>query len=123
MLTSTKLSKRTFFERIKEWGYQNNIKSHDMQWIIAKRKERTFEGKDTIFFVGGRSVTTEQMDRAKRIKTMNGPLSVCELFYSGKTLGLMSKQRHQISPIIPQLLKVNPRLHRYVYDNPLRGHN
>jgi len=82
MANFNKFSLRSFYDKIKEWGYQKNVKAHDMQWIIAKRTERALEGKDTNFFFGSLPVTTEQIDNAERRKTTKRPLRICELFFS-----------------------------------------
>lgn len=74
-------SPRTWKGKLKEWGYNKNMTTPDMQWIVAKGKKRALEGKYTTFFHGVTHVTAQRIENFKRRKMREVSASARKFLY------------------------------------------
>jgi len=51
---------------VKEWGFEKNIPSRDMSFMVAKAEKRKSEGKETIFYRCGTQINENKMKQFKR---------------------------------------------------------
>ena len=94
-----KSSTRKWKNKLKEWGYEKNIKTYDMQCIVAKGTKREREGKDTIFFHGDTQITATRIENFKKRKTREVPPSVGELSIRDAFQSSSNDQTKQHLPI------------------------
>ncbi|KFY00750.1 hypothetical protein O988_03112 [Pseudogymnoascus sp. VKM F-3808] len=64
---------RMWRAKFTEWDCRKNIEGEDMQWIVAKGKERMQEGKDTDFVHYGIPVKTQRIETFKKRKKKGDP--------------------------------------------------
>jgi hypothetical protein len=59
-------SERKWKEKVKEWGFEKNIPSCDMSYMVAKSVKRKAEGKDTTFYRNGMQVDENKIEQFKK---------------------------------------------------------
>ncbi len=60
-------SKRTWKSKLKEWTYEKNLTSNDMNIISAKAKKRKNEdGKETVFYHWNAEIPFERIERFRK---------------------------------------------------------
>jgi hypothetical protein len=72
-------SERRWKDKFREWGYTKNITRDEMQFVVAKDKERREEGKDTNWFYRDTIITTKRIENFKR-RTGEAPPTTGELY-------------------------------------------
>jgi hypothetical protein len=69
LVLSSFLSKRTWKNRLKAWGFEKYLGISDMKFVIDKAEKRAREeNKETIFFHGDSEITSERIENFKRRK-------------------------------------------------------
>jgi hypothetical protein len=68
---------RKWKEKLKEWNFDKNISASDMTIVLSKVEKRAREeGKDTVIFHGGTSITRERIEQFKRRKICRKDIEV-----------------------------------------------
>jgi hypothetical protein len=58
-------SERKWKEKVKEWGFEKNVPSCDMSYMVAKSAKRKAKGKDTTFYRNGMQVDENKIEQFK----------------------------------------------------------
>jgi hypothetical protein len=73
-------SERKWKEKVKEWGFEKNVPSCDMSYMVAKSAKRKAKGKDTTFYRNGMQVDENKIEQfKKRRMTASNDISSKEL--------------------------------------------
>ena len=62
-------SERKWKEKVKEWGFEKNVPTRDMNFIVAKAEKRKAEGKETIFYRNGTQFDESTIEQFKKKET------------------------------------------------------
>jgi hypothetical protein len=75
--TKSKLRRKQYNTKLKQWGFIKNISGTTASWMVNKAKARKRQGLETEFTVGGQLWTMDRIERsAKRAKSEGTEASV-----------------------------------------------